>query len=487
MTEQQRFTCDWLWNQLVVLSDGKVVCGCADPYGERPLGHLDKQSLHEIWNAPHVQKIRRQLNDGYAPFCKPCGLKTMVDEDYEIPQRPEHVETLPRIFLEPAVGCNISCFEAVCNQTSKIVQTRSQRLMDWDDFKRIVDSVGNELVRLDFFNYGESFVHPKSVEMMEYIKATYPDVFLYISTNGLLLTDEKMARLVEAGVDEITFSVDGPDQATYEKYRVKGDFEKVFGIMRRFVEIREAAGAQLPYLNWRYIIFKWNDSDEKMDRTRQLAADIGIDKLVWEITNHPPVAASEKYQPGTPAWREIYNEIWDTSQTCNAIDRRRLLADIGFDGDGSWTGQSSQATTVRVRVHNTGGALWRSAAHGWRRTIRLGAQLHDGDRNLIDRDYARAFLPRDVAGNESVDIDIELPALAAPGEYTLKFDMACEGIDWLESGGSPVSWGALSVSPSAEATNGGAHVNEVSLGSEVTPVGRLLNGARTLGRRLTGR
>ena len=138
-------------------------------------------------------------------------------------------------------------------------------------------------------------------------------------------------------------------------------------------------------------------------------------------------------------------------------------------------------------MHNTGGALWRSAAHGWRRTIRLGAQLHDGDRNLIDRDYARAFLPRDVAGNESVDIDIELPALEAPGEYTLKFDMACEGIDWLESGGSPVSWGALSVSPSAEATNGGAHVNEVSLGSEVTPVGRLLNGARTLGRRLTGR
>ncbi len=224
-----------------------------------------------------------------------------------------------------------------------------------------------------------------------------------------------------------------------------------------------------------------------MDRTRQLAADIGIDKLVWEITNHPPVAASEKYQPGTPAWREIYNEIWDTSQTCNAIDGRRLLADIGFDGDGSWTGRSSEPTTLRVRVQNTGGALWRNAAHGWRRTIRLGAQLHDGDRNLIDRDYARAFLPRDVAGNESVEIDIELPALEAPGEYTLKFDMACEGIDWLESGGSPVSWGALSVAPSAEATNGGAPADVVSADSEETPVGRLLDGARTLGRRLIGR
>ena len=479
MTEQQRFTCDWLWNQLVVLSDGKVVCGCADPHGERPLGDLNKQTLNDIWNAPHVRNIRRQLNQGYAPFCKPCGLKTMVDEDYEIPQRPEHVETLPRIFLEPAVGCNISCLEAVCNQTSKIVQTRSQRVMGWEDFKRIVDSVGDELVRLDFFNYGESFVHPKSVDMMEYIKATYPNVFLYISTNGLLLTDDRMERLVKAGVDEITFAVDGPDHDTYVKYRVKGDFDKVFGIMRRFVEIRDSQGAQLPFLNWRYIIFNWNDSDEKMRRTRELAAEIGIDKLVWEITNHPPVAVSEKYQPGTAAWHEIYHEIWDTSQTCNAIDGKRLLADISFESEGAWEGRVTDPTMLTVHVENTGGALWQCAAHGWRRTVRLGAQLHDGNRNMIDRDYARAFLPHDLAGNAAVDIDIELPALETPGDYTLKFDMACEGIDWFESGGSPVAWGDLVVAAATDPTNGPP--------AALAPSTRLLAGARNLGRRLTGR
>ncbi len=252
------------------------------------------------------------------------------------------------------------------------------------------------------------------------------------------------------------------------KYRVKGDFDKVFGIMRRFVEIRDSQGSQLPFLNWRYIIFNWNDSDEKMRRTRELAAEIGIDKLVWEITNHPPVAVSKKYQPGTPAWREIYHEIWDTSQTCNAIDGKRLLAAISVESEGAWEGRVTDPTMLTLHVENIGGALWRCAAHGWRRTVRLGAQLHDGNRNMIDRDYARAFLPHDLAGNEAVDIEIELPALETPGDYTLKFDMACEGIDWFESGGSPVAWGDFTVASAAD------------------PTSRLLTGAPTLGRRPTG-
>ena len=42
-----------------------------------------------------------------------------------------------------------------------------------------------------------------------------------------------------------------------------------------------------PYLNWRYILFKWNDSDEEMNLARRLATEIGVDRLSWEITDHP--------------------------------------------------------------------------------------------------------------------------------------------------------------------------------------------------------
>lgn len=434
-----RFTCDWIFNILVVLSDGKVVCGCADPRGERPLGSLAESSLLDIWRSPKVKEIRRGLNEGYAPFCLDCGLKRALPEGASVPQGPVDLEGLPRIFLEPTVCCNLSCFEAVCSKESGIVATRSRPFFPLDGFQKIADEVGPGLVRLDFFNYGEPFVHPQAVDMIEYLKARYPRVYLYVSTNGLLLDEAKMKRLVAAGLDEITFSVDGPDQATYEKYRRGGDFAKVVEIMRTFVRLRNEGGREVPFVNWRYILFNWNDRRRRMAEAVRLAERIGVDRFNWEITDHPASAKSARYQPGTPGWRRISHEIWDTSQIGSALRKGRYEGRIRPAADIVRV-SGALPVFVAVRVKNTGGRTWPVSTSSGRRLVRLGAQLFDGDKRLRNRDFARAFLPRDVRGGESLEMTIEIPPAPAPGRYWLKFDLVSEGIDWFENGGSPVAW-----------------------------------------------
>ena len=217
--KETKFTCDWIFNILVVLSDGKVVCGCADPYGERPLGHFPQNSLYEIWNSDKVKQIRRELNEGHCCFCHDCGLKRFLKEDEPVPQGPLHLEILPRIFFEPTVLCNLDCFKAVCCADSGILKTRTRKTFPFEEFQQLMDQVGKDLIRLDFFNYGDPFVHPQAAEMIRYIKERYRQVYLYTSTNGLMLNDEKIKKLVQSGMDEITFSVDGADQETYARYR----------------------------------------------------------------------------------------------------------------------------------------------------------------------------------------------------------------------------------------------------------------------------
>ena len=63
--------------------------------------------------------------------------------------------------------------------------------------------------RIDFFNYGEAFLHKRALDMVEYIKSRYPHVYLYTSTNGLALTEDGARRLARSGIDEVTFSIDG--------------------------------------------------------------------------------------------------------------------------------------------------------------------------------------------------------------------------------------------------------------------------------------
>ena len=88
-----------------------------------------------------------------------------------------------------------------------------------------MDEAGPSLVRIDFFNYGEAFLHKRAVEMCEYIKANFPHIYLYTSTNGLALSEAQARRLVHSGIDEVTFSIDGATPESYVKYRQRGKFD----------------------------------------------------------------------------------------------------------------------------------------------------------------------------------------------------------------------------------------------------------------------
>ncbi len=444
MDDKKQFTCDWIFNTLVVLCDGKVVCGCADPNGERPLGDLKDESLQSIWKSDRVQNIRQGLNRGYAPFCLDCGLKRFLEPGETIPQRPVQPETIPRVFIEPTVLCNLSCFGSVCSKESGIIDTRSRMHLPLDTFIRIIDEIGPTLVRLDLFNYGEPFLNPQVLNMIEYVKEKYPGVYLYISTNGLILNRNKIQRIVRAGVDEFTFSVDGADQETYEKYRCRGNFNQVLRNMRIFVEERNKSGREVPHINWRCILFKWNDSRQHMKKIKKLAEQTGVDRFTWEITDHPKEGISAKYQIGTRHWKEIFYEIWDTSGISNAIKNKGFSARIRVLSS-PIRAQAAQSTPVRVKVKNIGGALWPDRTHSGRRLIRLGAQLFDPDRKMIELNYARAFLPHPLVAHKSVVLNIELPPLNRTGEFWLKFDMVSEGVDWFEPAGSKVVWTKFTV------------------------------------------
>ena len=59
-----------------MLCDGRIVCGCADPYGKRVLGRRqDRAASSEIWNDTRISTLRAELNAGGSTFCGDCPLK----------------------------------------------------------------------------------------------------------------------------------------------------------------------------------------------------------------------------------------------------------------------------------------------------------------------------------------------------------------------------------------------------------------------------
>jgi hypothetical protein len=395
-----------------------------------------------VWTGTAASRLREELNAGGSAFCGDCPLKLPLGNDEAPPRRGLDAGPLPgRLYVECTAACNISCFQACCAPETGIARTRETAMLDFDLFARVVDEVGPSLVRIDFFNYGETFLHKRAVEMCEYIKARFPAIYLYTSTNGLMLDDAKARRLVRSGVDEVTFSIDGATQASYERYRQRGRLDVALTAMRTMVDEKRQAGLDLPFLNWRYILFNWNDSDADMDLARRLAEEIGVDRLCWEVTDHPEVAFSRRFAPGSVDLARIHHEVWDDNNLGNAIRGATPRARIDLEGGSEQpvTARPGEPVLLRAHVHNLSTRPFAAQATHGRRLVRLGAQLCRANGGIVDRDFARAWLPGPLAAGTSAEVSIEVPAPDAAGLYQLRFDLVSEGIDWFEACGSLVT------------------------------------------------
>jgi MoaA/NifB/PqqE/SkfB family radical SAM enzyme len=444
-----RFTCSWPWSTIVLLCDGRLVCGCADPYGRRVLGDARRESVTAVWTGSSAQSLRADINAGGSKFCGDCPLKLPLKKDEVPPQRDLTVSPLPnRLYIECTAACNISCDQACCAPETGITRTRQAGMLDFELFRRVVDEAGPSLVRIDFFNYGEAFLHKRAIEMCEYIKSRFPHIYLYTSTNGLAFSEDQVRRLIRSGIDEVTFSIDGATAESYVKYRRRGDFDKALRNLRHAVDEKRSIARDVPVINWRYILFTHNDSDEEMLRARTLAAEIGVDRLCWELTDHPENLYSRRFVPGSPDLAAIQYEIWDHNNLGNAIPGATPRAEIEVRGALAVLplfARPGRPLSINARVKNASTRPFPAKASYGRRLVRLGAQLCTRDGSLINRDFERAWLPATLEPGASTDVPITLTAPATPGRYSLKFDLVSEGIDWFEACGSPTTTKTLVV------------------------------------------
>ena len=65
---------------MVLLCDGRLVCGCADPYGKRVLGDLRRASVSAIWTGETASSLRQDIVAGGSKFCGDCPLKLPLEE-----------------------------------------------------------------------------------------------------------------------------------------------------------------------------------------------------------------------------------------------------------------------------------------------------------------------------------------------------------------------------------------------------------------------
>jgi len=147
-------------------------------------------------------------------------------------------EYLGCLSLELAAKCNLKCM--MCSHPKN--QTRSG-VMNLDQFKLIIDKLLSTKIRTLSLNMGEPFMNTSIFEIISYAKDK--GFFIYISTNGQLLTEKYIDKILETGVDHIKFSIEGYTPEVYEKIRFGGYFERLFKNVVTLKKLRDQTQSSL--------------------------------------------------------------------------------------------------------------------------------------------------------------------------------------------------------------------------------------------------
>lgn len=262
---------------LTVKSNGQIVCDDSSGYGII-LGDISTASnwdIRQIIDGSVYGHVRRSFAEGRAPWpgtCEGCHTFSAGGAPSDT------LNSRITIIIEPTLACNLRCPSCMRVKEGK---TRSGEWdLDLKKFEALLRSCAKNKIDIEVMHYlgwGEPLLYENFAKLTQLVRKWHPDCIQEVTTSGSI---PDPTVLYATDIDRITVSCDGARQESYVKYRRSGDIDQVFNLLEYAVKLDNK-----PFIEWKYILFEHNDSDEELEEVQLLAEKLSVDSLLFIITN----------------------------------------------------------------------------------------------------------------------------------------------------------------------------------------------------------
>jgi MoaA/NifB/PqqE/SkfB family radical SAM enzyme len=150
-----------------------------------------------------------------------------------------------QVIVDATEICNLACIHCPHPEFKKSDQY-SGRHLDLGLHHKMVDEVRDHgagcTQYIRYTSNGEPLVHPQIYDMLDYA-VRCSGVFVTLTTNGTILNEKRVEKLLASGLHLIDVSIDAFTPETYAKVRVNGRLEVTRGNVLRLLEIKRRAQA----------------------------------------------------------------------------------------------------------------------------------------------------------------------------------------------------------------------------------------------------
>jgi len=226
--------------------------------------------------------------------------------------------------IETSLICNLKCPECAIG-AGRI--TRTKRVMKYEQFQIIASKINKITDIMYLFNFGEPFLNE---DIFDIISLASGFSKTSISTNAILLDEEKAKALINSGIREIIVSIDGVTPEVYEKYRVGGDLNRVLNNLKLLIAFNREAGNKVRIVP-QMVVFRHNQ--------HEIPAFISMNKQMGlkPYLKSPDIKDFSKFQYADR--KELQRAHFQTKEACRQAMKTCQMAK-------NWVNVQVDGTTV---------------------------------------------------------------------------------------------------------------------------------------------
>lgn len=332
---KSKYICIRPIREIVILADGRITSCCLDPKGKNSFANIYEDDFKNTIGK--FQNFKKKMVDNFEnfPVCLRCvkERKNYYNFFHKLNPSEEEIESFlsvesfpKQLVIELTVICNMLCSSCISGR-KKIKEYRKTENGFYLDINKLSDWMSQyikELKTIRLFNYGETFLHPKAIEFCHFLTNSNPGINLIIATNLLPLNNEdRMRKLILTQPNVLYVSLHGATQESVCKYMgSKADFHGAINLMNKLITLRNEMKLDAPLIVWKYILFKWNDSEKEISLAKSLSKQFGIDYLGFEITNGD--IASEKFYKDSKEFADLQKSEYFMQNIYQFINNKKI-------------------------------------------------------------------------------------------------------------------------------------------------------------------
>ena len=215
-----------------------------------------------------------------------------------------------RFAVEVCADCNLAC--AMCHHP---LMRRPKGRMPFELWRKCADQVAqiSPDTQCWFSFCGEPLLEPKLLlEMLAYGREAGLHS-LNINTNGMLLTPALAGPILDSGVSQVVFGIDGFSPETYQKLRIRGRREVVYANVEHFLAERQSR-SRGPEVQVQFIEMDENEHELEDFKRHWLARGATLkvrNKMSWGGRFATPLEVPKEERIPCPWALTMMHVFWD--------------------------------------------------------------------------------------------------------------------------------------------------------------------------------